>query len=699
MLTHVVICPAGFYCPTPKNIYPCPKGYYCPTGCVIPRACDLFTDCPEGTRIRKSFIMILVCLLLDAFLICLWLWKRRSESRLDLQIDSHSEDTNYFFSFLDSMGTGSVLDLSFQVENVTCFHPGLGNSIAIIEQLTTRIDGGKMTCIIGPSGSGKTTFLNVLSGRGLGLPYTGKILVNGVDTENIHSNRLFGFVPQDESLPSELTPFELIIHSGRMRLSNVSDANIKRAATGIVDLLNLSRVKNTLFKNLSGGEKKRVSIGIELIAFPSALFLDEPTTGLDSFSALEVVRVLEKLKGFHVTIISVLHSPRIEIFRKFDNAILLANKGLVVYNGSTQLCRPYFDRLGFQFTPGSNEADILSDIICGRAKILNSPNAPSEYSLSDLSARWADRSSLQSLPKSCHFGGGIEELTIYIQKRGAKFLNQLFYSCTLFLKQQFRKFEELCLECASAAFIGWFYGVVMGRLDEPYIGAIKQPFTLLSPAPNLNDIVQMAFIICLTTSFAATPAGVKLFSDEIPFILRNKAAGTSSFAYYFAKTIAALPRVCLASFHYSAFAYYSAPPVFDFTVLYSVIFLIYYNIYGLCSFVSFVITPRNATLLSVIIVIFLGGLSGYGPTFKKALEWNLGWLWQASYNFYAVEALFTETTAVYDHIYDNQVANFIYSFRLGRTAYDFLMMTLIGSIWRVLGFIGLVFLKQKTRRG
>ena len=97
-------------------------------------------------------------------------------------------------------------------------------------------------------------------------------------------------------------------------------------------------------------------------------------------------------------------------------------------------------------------------------------------------------------------------------------------------------------------------------------------------------------------------------------------------------------------------------------------------------------------------MIFLGGLSGYGPTFKKALEWNLGWLWQTSYNFYAVEALFTETTAVYDHIYDTSVANFIYSFHLGRSTYDFLMMALIGCIWRVLGFLGLL-LKKKSRRG
>jgi ABC-type multidrug transport system ATPase subunit len=164
----------------------------------------------------------------------------------------------------------------------------------------------------------------------------------------------------------ELTVRENIAFSARVRLPQYalrsplsyntrdwSSERIERLVDVVISSLNLTHVQNTEIgdeskRGISGGQRKRVNIGIELAAGPSVLFLDEPTSGLDSTQALQVANIMKQLAGIGMTVAAVIHQPRYEIFKQFDDLILLAPGGKVAYVGPIAEVEPYFSSLGFK---------------------------------------------------------------------------------------------------------------------------------------------------------------------------------------------------------------------------------------------------------------------------------------------------------------------------------------------------------------
>ena len=156
-----------------------------------------------------------------------------------------------------------------------------------------------------------------------------------------------------------------------MRLpSTWKEPEVQAHVDALLKCLSLSYVQHSLVGDpmkpvISGGQRKRVSIGIELAAAPMALFLDEPTSGLDATSSLSVMKLLKALSHLGVTIVTIIHQPRAEIFDCLDNVMLLA-EGRQVYRGKTQHARGYFKNLGFHFPNNCNPADTIMDIISGQ---------------------------------------------------------------------------------------------------------------------------------------------------------------------------------------------------------------------------------------------------------------------------------------------------------------------------------------------
>jgi ABC-type multidrug transport system ATPase subunit len=182
-----------------------------------------------------------------------------------------------------------------------------------------------------------------------------------------------GFVPQDDIVYAELTVRENFLFAGKLRLpKGTSIEEIEDLAEKVLANLGLSRVADSLVgdvkrRGVSGGEKKRVNIGLELMARPSCLFLDEPTSGLDSSSALVVMSSLENLvRTEGVTIVSVIHQPRKFIFDLFDSLVLLGAGGRIVYHGRTSDAQDYFSNLEYVLPQGEALADWLIDISSGR---------------------------------------------------------------------------------------------------------------------------------------------------------------------------------------------------------------------------------------------------------------------------------------------------------------------------------------------
>uniref|UniRef100_A0A8C1J9Y8 ABC-type xenobiotic transporter n=1 Tax=Cyprinus carpio TaxID=7962 RepID=A0A8C1J9Y8_CYPCA len=198
---------------------------------------------------------------------------------------------------------------------------------------------------------------------------SGEVLINGA-LQPPNFKCLSGYVVQDDIVMGTLTVRENLCFSAALRLSSQISPREKEARVNhLISELALNKVADAkvgtqLIRGISGGERKRTSIGMELIIDPSVLFLDEPTTGLDASTAYSVLLLLKRMAGQGRTIIMSIHQPRYSIYRLFDSLTLLVN-GKQVYHGPTQDALDYFANIGYACEAHNNPADFFLDIING----------------------------------------------------------------------------------------------------------------------------------------------------------------------------------------------------------------------------------------------------------------------------------------------------------------------------------------------
>ncbi|KAI1746956.1 hypothetical protein F4782DRAFT_468209 [Xylaria castorea] len=237
----------------------------------------------------------------------------------------------------------------------------------LLHSIDASCKPGTLTAILGGSGSGKTTLLNTIAERifSTTLSKTGTTRFNG--SESVDSVRN-GYVMQQDVLLPTLTVRETLRYAADLRLPPPTTGSQRaRIVEEVILELGLKNCADTKIGNsqsqhrgCSGGERRRTSIGVQLLANPSVLFLDEPTTGLDATSAYQLVRTLKELARKGRTIITTLHVPRTAIWALMDNLVLLS-KGSLVYSGPTGNCIPWFSSLGYELPPFVNPAEFAID--------------------------------------------------------------------------------------------------------------------------------------------------------------------------------------------------------------------------------------------------------------------------------------------------------------------------------------------------
>ncbi|XP_052187863.1 ABC transporter G family member 21 [Diospyros lotus] len=230
---------------------------------------------------------------------------------------------------------------------------------------------GELLAMLGPSGSGKTTLLTALAGRLAG-KFSGTITYNGQPFSS-SIKRKTGFVSQDDVLYPHLTVLETLTYAALLRLPNkLSREEKMEQAELIIMELGLTRCRNSvvggpLFRGVSGGERKRVSMGQEMVVNPSLLLLDEPTSGLDSTTAQRIVATLRGLARGGRTVVTTIHQPSSRLYAMFDKVVVLS-EGYPIYSGGAGKVMEYFGSLGY--VPGINfvnPADFLLDLANGVA--------------------------------------------------------------------------------------------------------------------------------------------------------------------------------------------------------------------------------------------------------------------------------------------------------------------------------------------
>ncbi|XP_042674061.1 broad substrate specificity ATP-binding cassette transporter ABCG2 isoform X2 [Centrocercus urophasianus] len=226
-----------------------------------------------------------------------------------------------------------------------------------------------LNAILGPTGSGKSSLLDVLAARKDPAGLSGEVLIDGIP-QPPNFKCISGYVVQDDVVMGTMTVRENLHFSAALRLpSSISFQEKEERVTQIIGELGLSKVADAkvgteLIRGVSGGERKRTNIGMELITEPPVLFLDEPTTGLDASTANAVLILLKKLSRRGRTIIFSIHQPRYSIFKLFDSLTLLA-LGKVLYHGPAKQALEYFSSIGYECEPFNNPADFFLDIING----------------------------------------------------------------------------------------------------------------------------------------------------------------------------------------------------------------------------------------------------------------------------------------------------------------------------------------------
>jgi ABC-type multidrug transport system ATPase subunit len=208
-----------------------------------------------------------------------------------------------------------------------------------IHPMSFEEESGRMVGIMGASGAGKSTLLSVLNG--INPPFSGEVVVNGV---SIHSGSeevkgLIGYVSQDDLLIEELTVFENLFYNAKLCFDNFTEEEIKTKVNVTLKSLGLYEIRDMkvgspLNKKISGGQRKRLNISLELIREPAIMFLDEPTSGLSSRDSENILDLLKELALKGKLLFVVIHQPSSDIFKMFDRLIILDTGGHLIYNGN-----------------------------------------------------------------------------------------------------------------------------------------------------------------------------------------------------------------------------------------------------------------------------------------------------------------------------------------------------------------------------
>jgi ABC-type multidrug transport system ATPase subunit len=220
----------------------------------------------------------------------------------------------------------------------------------VLNKVSGKIRSGECLAIIGASGAGKTTLLNYLSKKiqTKNLVMEGEYNINGQPVKPHLFNFISAYVMQDDILEASLTPLETFMFTAKLKLQ-LTGLEIEERVRKMIQDLHLTKCQHTrigsvIKRGVSGGERKRTSIGVELISDPKIIFLDEPTTGLDSYNAYEVISLLRKLSMQGKVVIFTIHQPSSEIFYLLDRLCILA-LGKTVYFGPSEKCFDHFESI------------------------------------------------------------------------------------------------------------------------------------------------------------------------------------------------------------------------------------------------------------------------------------------------------------------------------------------------------------------
>ncbi|XP_010007699.1 PREDICTED: ATP-binding cassette sub-family G member 2, partial [Nestor notabilis] len=507
-----------------------------------------------------------------------------------------------------------------------------------------------LNAILGPTGSGKTSLLDILAARKDPHGLSGDILINGAP-QPANFKCTSGYVVQDDVVMGTLTVRENLKFSAALRLpKSVKEHEKNERVNQIIKELGLSKVADSkvgtqFTRGVSGGERKRTSIGMELIIDPDILFLDEPTTGLDASTANAVLLLLKRMAKQGKTVIFSIHQPRYSIFRLFDNLTLLA-AGRVLYHGPTQHAMEYFQSVGYECEPYNNPADFFLDIINGDSTAVamsktsetdtESTKEHTEYDKT-LAEKLAEEyfnsayyQETQAVLESISLGNKKKTKAVFQQITYANsFLHQLKWVSKRTFKNLVGNPQASIAQLCVTAFLGLVIGAIFFGLKEDSTG--------------LQNRVGAMFFLTTNQCFSSISA-IELFVVEKKIFIHEYISGYYRISAYFISKLMAdlIPMRTIPSIIFSCIIYFMLglkPTVEAFFTMFFTLMMVSYTATSMAlAIAAGESVDAVANLLMTITFVFMTIFSGLLVNLRSILPW-LAWLKYFSIPRYGMTAL------------------------------------------------------------
>lgn len=432
--------------------------------------------------------------------------------------------------------------------------------IKLVTNASGTVKSG-LLAVMGPSGCGKTTLINAFVGRVVsGSRTTGQMLLNGKERDDIEEwLNSIGYVDQDDTIFEELTAFETVKYAAKFRLKDIT-LDIDAKVETLFQKMAILHVSKNKMKNLSGGERKRVMIAVELVTDPKIIFLDEPTSGLDNNTGLKIIKLLKELSNEGRTIIFSIHQPDDITADHFDQ-ILLLSQGRTVFMGDFQDCEKYFTENNITKQPKetfSNFAMRVLDVEPG-VYYENQENTALDKLVEDVKKRYKIEDFMK-VPRSsnddfANYSFSLNDtLTIYKRKLKIRFINLrnfIIFVIVLLIQGGLawfvKEYNASITECPSQ-FIDYKYEIFLRHNPtfKESKSTYKKIFHIIEKCRVRFEIQSFLGIFSTVT----IPSGATMtFLPELPQIRREIGINTySTTSYYIASilyelTSSALPLI------------------------------------------------------------------------------------------------------------------------------------------------------------
>jgi ABC-type multidrug transport system ATPase subunit len=504
---------------------------------------------------------------------------------------------------------------------------------------------GDLIALMGPSGSGKTSLLNAIAGRlplTRGAQFGGSLEVNGVPMQELPCSfaDISAYVEQDDALFPLSTVQETLFFQARLRLpSTTSQEEHDKTIEDVLRQLGLLHVRNTnvggnsfngALRGISGGERKRLSIGIELLHGPRCIFLDEPTTGLDSYQALNVMDKMRELARAGHTVMTSIHQPRSSIFGMLTGMYLLA-RGKMTYVGDSDAAAIYFGKLGFPLPPNFNPADFFIDLVSVDQRDDEALKSTEER-LKNLQEAWADHQARNFTTNDPSAAGYKERRQSILEAKTPKPAGQheFFMPFLLLLKrswrEQMRDKFALIFKILFMAFFALIFGLVYFQLDRTQ--------------KSIQDRTGILFFLTMNQAFGAVIGCSQVIPRQLAVVQRERANRLYAILpFYISNLLVSLPLEALPQLANNLVVYYMADLGGSFWIFFAILLL--ENFVGIsigmslsASFSSVTMAPQLAPAVVILFLLFNGFMIN-----EESIPAYFIWLREISFVRYAFKAV------------------------------------------------------------